>query len=105
MELSWLTSRQVESRRRVLIRYVRRSGKIWIRVFPDKAVTARPIETRIGAGKGRLDYYVAEIYPGTIIFEVCGISKLTTMQAIRVVASKLPVKIQIASKSIIIFIL
>lgn len=95
---SWMNSRQIESRRRVLTRYTRRSGKIWIRVFPDKAITARPRETRIGAGKGSLRYYTAVVYPGIIIFEICGISKSIAIQAIRVVASKLPVKIQIATK-------
>jgi len=100
IELSWLNSRQIESRRRVLIRYVRRRGTIWIRVFPDKAMTARPIETRIGAGKGRLRYYATEIYPGTIIFEICRISEFRIIQAMRVVISKLPIRIQITIKLI-----
>lgn len=94
----WLTSRQIESSRRILIRYVRRSGKLWIRVFPDIIVTRRPAETRIGSGKGTLDYWVAPIRPGKVLFEFCGISESTARQATNIVASKLRPKVRLINK-------
>ena len=98
LEVSWINSQQIESSRRTLSRYIRRVGKIWIRVFPDKVITRRPTETRMGTGKGRLKYYTTEMYPRTIIFEIYRISKIMVIQAIRVIVSKLPVKIQIIMK-------
>jgi large subunit ribosomal protein L16 len=95
---AWITSRQIESGRRVLVRYIRRSGKIWIRIFPDKIITKRPQETRIGSGKGRLRYWVAVVYQGTVIFELSGISRNTARQAIRIAASKLPIKAKFVLK-------
>ena len=99
-QIAWITSRQIEARRRVLTRYVRRSGKLWIRIFPDKIITKRPPETRIGSGKGRPEYWVAVVYPGTIIFELNGISISIAKQAIKIAASKLPVKAKIVLKSL-----
>lgn len=92
IEPGLLTSRQVEASRRVITRYVRRTGNLWIRVFPDKAITQRPSETRIGSGKGSLEYWVAPVRPGKIIFEIEGISKSIARHARRVAASKFPVK-------------
>jgi large subunit ribosomal protein L16 len=92
LQPKWITARQIESRRRVLTRYVRRTGKLWIRIFPDKYVTARPAETRIGSGKGNPEYWVTVIRPGSIIFEICGVSKPLAKTALRIAASKLPVK-------------
>lgn len=98
IQSTWITSRQIEASRRVLIRYVRRAGKLWIRIFPDKRITNRPAETRIGSGKGRPEYWVATVYPGTIIFELQGISENVVRQATRLVRSKLPVKVQLVTK-------
>jgi large subunit ribosomal protein L16 len=95
---AWITSRQIESGRRVLTRYVRRTGKLWIRIFPDKVITKRPAETRIGSGKGAPEYWVAVVYVGTILFELCGISESTARQAIKITASKIPVKVQFVKK-------
>lgn len=92
IESGLLTARQVEASRRVITRYVRRTGNLWIRVFPDKAITHRPSETRIGSGKGSLEYWVAPVRPGKIIFEIEGVGKNIARQAMYVAASKLPVK-------------
>jgi large subunit ribosomal protein L16 len=98
VQRSWLTSRQLEASRRVLTRYTRRGGKLWIRIFPDKRITRRPAETRMGSGKGRLDYWVALVYPGMIIFELRGVSETIVRQATRLVGSKLPIKVQFVIK-------
>jgi large subunit ribosomal protein L16 len=98
VQRAWLTSNQIEAGRRVLTRYTRRGGKLWIRVFPDKRITRRPAETRMGSGKGSLDYWVAVIYPGIIIFELRGVPESTVRQATRLVRSKLPVKVQFVIK-------
>jgi large subunit ribosomal protein L16 len=98
LQSRWITSRQIESRRRVVTRYVRRGGKLWIRVFPDKVVTQRPAETRIGSGKGNLEYWVAVVYPGTMLFELRGISNIRARQRMRVASSKLPNKVQFVVK-------
>jgi large subunit ribosomal protein L16 len=91
-QAAWVTSRQIESRRRVLTRYVRRSGKLWIRVFPDKMATRRPAETRIGSGKGNPEYWLAVVRPGRILFELSGIDETMARQAVRIAASKIPSK-------------
>jgi large subunit ribosomal protein L16 len=98
-QASRLSSRQIEASRRVLTRYVRRVGKLWVRVFPDKAITNRPSDTRIGSGKGNPEYWVAIIRPEIIIFEMYGISEPLARQATLVAASKLPVKVQFVAKS------
>jgi large subunit ribosomal protein L16 len=95
---AWITSRQIESGRRVLVRYIRRGGKLWIRIFPDKIITKRPRETRIGSGKGTLRYWVAVVYKGTMIFELSGIPRSLARQAIRITTSKLPVKAKFVAK-------
>ena len=73
LEPCWMTSRQIEAARRAIVRYVRRGGKVWIRVFPDKPVTAKPAETRMGSGKGSVDHWVAVIKPGRVLFEIAGV--------------------------------
>jgi large subunit ribosomal protein L16 len=103
LQPAWLTSRQIEARRRVLTRYVRRGGKLWIRIFPDKVITKRPAETRIGSGKGTPEYWVAVVHEGTILFELCGISESVARQAIKITASKIPVKVQFVKKCCLVF--
>ena len=87
----WLTSRQVESSRRVIIRYVRRVGNLWIRVFPDKMVTKRPTEIRIGSRKGNQEYWVSNVSLGTMLFELNDISEWIAKKAMQIVSSKLPI--------------
>ena len=94
----WMTSRQLETGRRVLIRYVRRRGKLWIRVFPDNFITIQPTETRIGSGKGSPEYWITVTQPGIILFELRGISFIKARQVIQIVASKLPRKVQLVAK-------
>lgn len=92
LEPCWITSRQIESGRRVLTRYVRRSGKLWIRIFPDKPVTMRPAGTRMGSGKGAPEYWVAVVHPGRILYEMKGIPESIARQALRIAAYKMPLK-------------
>ena len=91
LEPHWITSRQIEAARIALNRYMKREGKVWIRIFPDKPVTKKPAEVRIGKGKGSPEYWVAVIKPGTIIFEVDGVSEEIAKDAMRLAAQKLPV--------------
>jgi large subunit ribosomal protein L16 len=91
-ECSWITSRQIEASRRAMTRYIKRGGKIWIRVFPDKPVTARPAETRMGSGKGAPEYWVAVVKPGRIMFEIAGVTEEIAREAIRLAQFKLPIK-------------
>ncbi len=92
LEPCWLESRQIESARIALTRFMKRGGKVWIRVFPDKPITAKPAETRMGSGKGAVDHYVAVIKPGRIIFELGGVSEEIAKEAVRLAGHKLPVK-------------
>ncbi|WP_448570124.1 50S ribosomal protein L16 [Trichothermofontia sp.] len=92
LEPAWITSRQIEASRRAITRYVRRGGKIWIRVFPDKPVTLRPAETRMGSGKGNPEYWVAVVKPGRILFEIAGVSEAVAREAMRLASYKLPIK-------------
>lgn len=91
-EPTWLTSRQIEATRRTITRYVKRGGKLWIRVFPDKPITARPAETRMGSGKGAPEYWVAVVKPGHILFEISGVPQNTAKEAMRLASYKLPIK-------------
>lgn len=93
-EPCWMTSRQIEAARRAIVRYVRRGGKLWIRVFPDKPVTAKPAETRMGSGKGAVDHWVAVIKPGRVLFEIAGVTEDQAREAMRLAAHKLPIKTQ-----------
>lgn len=97
-EPSWLTSRQIEAARRAMTRYVRRGGKIWIRVFPDKPVTMRPAETRMGSGKGNPEFWVAVVKPGRILFEISGVPEETAREAMRLASFKLPFKTKFVAR-------
>jgi len=92
LEPGWITSRQIEAGRRAMSRYARRGGKLWIRVFPDKSITARAAETRMGAGKGAPDYWVAVVKPGKILYEMRGVSEAVARSSMRIAAYKIPVK-------------
>lgn len=92
LDRDWITARQIESARRAMTRYIKRGGQIWIRIFPDKAVTATPNETRMGGGKGDLDHFVAVVKPGAILFELGGVSESVAREAIRLAAQKLSVQ-------------
>jgi large subunit ribosomal protein L16 len=97
-ECGWLTSRQIEATRRTITRSIKRGGKLWITVFPDKPVTARAAESRMGSGKGAVDYWVAVIKPGTIMFELAGVPLDVASKAMRLAAYKLPVKTNFITK-------
>jgi len=98
LEPCWMSSRQIESARRAIVRYVRRGGKLWIRVFPDKPVTKRAAETRMGSGKGAVDHYVAVVKPGRILFELAGVPEDTAREAMRLAAHKLPIATQFVGR-------
>jgi large subunit ribosomal protein L16 len=98
MEPSWITSRQIEAARRAMTRQIRRGGKIWIRIFPDKPVTMRAAESRMGSGKGAVEYWVAVVKPGKILYELKGVPETVARVALRLAAAKLPVKTQILVK-------
>lgn len=92
IEPSWITSRQIESCRRAMNRYLKRGGKIWIRIFPDKPVTMRPAETRMGSGKGSPEFWVAVVKPGRIMFEIGGVPEAIARESMRLAHHKLPIK-------------
>jgi large subunit ribosomal protein L16 len=92
LEPAWITARQIEAARIAMTRYVRRGGKVWIRIFPDKPVTAKPAETRMGSGKGSPEYWVAVVKPGRILFEIGGIPEEVAREAMRLAAHKLPIR-------------
>ncbi|MFO7664165.1 MAG: 50S ribosomal protein L16 [Chloroflexota bacterium] len=98
LEAGWITSRQIEAIRRTIVRQMRRRGKYWIRVFPDKPVTAKPAETRMGKGKGSVDHWVAVVKPGRIIFEVSGVPDDIAQSALKSAGYKLPVRTQVVSR-------
>lgn len=99
LEPVWLTSRQIEAVRRTISRYTKRTGKIWIKVFPDKSITARAEESRMGSGKGAVDYWVVVIKPGNILFEIAGVTKEIAVQALKLASYKLPIKTKILIKN------
>ena len=98
LEPAWVSSRQIEAARRVITRYARKGGKIWIRVFPDKSVTARAAETRMGSGKGPVDHWVAVVKPGRVLFEMAGVPEDEAREALRLASAKLPVATKIVTK-------
>ena len=98
LEPVWLTSRQIEATRRSITRYVRKTGKIWIRIFPDKPITERAAESRMGSGKGAVDYWVAVIKPGAILFEINGLEKEQAYKVLKLASYKLPIKTKIVSR-------
>jgi large subunit ribosomal protein L16 len=98
LEPSWITARQIEAARTAVVRHVRRRGKYWIRIFPDKPVTAKPAETRMGKGKGEVDHWVAVVRPGRIIFELSGVSEEMAREAFRLASHKLPIDCQFVKR-------
>jgi large subunit ribosomal protein L16 len=99
LEPIWLTSRQIEAARRTMVRYIKRRGKIWIRVFPDKPFTKRAAETRMGSGKGPVEYWVAVVRPGRVLFEMGGITEGEAREALRLAAFKLPIKTKFVKRT------
>ena len=99
LESAWIKSNQIEAARIAMTRYVKRNGKVWIKIFPDKPVTAKPAETRMGSGKGALEYWVAVVKPGRVMFEIAGVPEETAKEALRLATHKLPVKCKIVSKA------
>lgn len=98
-EPAWITSNQIEAARIAMTRFTKRGGKVWIKVFPDKPVTAKPAETRMGSGKGALDHWVAVVKPGRVMFEIAGVSEDQAREALRLATHKLPVKCKIVSRA------
>ena len=98
LEPCWMTSRQIEAARRAIVRHVKRGGKLWIRVFPDKPVTSKPAETRMGGGKGAVDHWVAVVKPGRMIFEMSGVQEDQAREAMRLASHKLPIKTRFVSR-------
>ena len=98
-ESAWITSRQIEAARRAMVRHMRRRGKLWIRIFPDKSVTKRAAETRMGKGKGSVDHWVAVVKPGRVMFEIGGVPEEVARAAMNRAAYKLPVKCQIIERT------
>ena len=99
LEPAWIKSNQIEAARIAMTRYVKRNGKVWIKIFPDKPVTAKPAETRMGSGKGALEYWLAVVKPGRVMFEIAGVPEETAKEALRLATHKLPVKCKIVSKA------
>ena len=95
---AWVKSNQIEAARVAMTRYIKRGGKVWIKIFPDKPVTAKPAETRMGSGKGSTEYWVAVVNPGRGLFEIAGVSEEVAREALRLAMHKLPVKCKIASR-------
>lgn len=99
LEPAWITSRQIEAARIAITRHIKRGGRVWIRIFPDKPVTKKPAETRMGKGKGAPEFWIAVVKPGRILFEVEGVSKEIAQEAIRLASHKLPIKTKFVSRS------
>lgn len=99
LEPAWITNRQIEAARIAMTRYMKRGGKVWINIFPDKPVTQKPAETRMGSGKGSPEKWVAVVKPGRIMFEVAGVSEPVAREAMRLAAQKLPIKCKFVSRA------
>jgi len=98
MEPAWITNRQIESARIAINRYLRRDGKVWIRIFPDKPVTKKPAEVRMGSGKGNPEFWVAVVKPGRILFEIDGVPREKAVEAARLASHKLPIKVKFVTR-------
>ena len=98
LEPAWITSRQIEAARIAMTRYTKRGGKVWIKIFPDKPITEKPAETRMGSGKGSPEYWVAVVKPGRIMFEMAGVAEDVAREALRLAANKLPIKCKFVRK-------
>ena len=99
MEPCWIRSNQIEAARIAMTRHVKRGGKVWIKIFPDKPVTAKPAETRMGSGKGSLEYWVAVVKPGRVLFEISGVQEDVAREALRLATHKLPCKCKVVSRA------
>ncbi|MDD3367378.1 MAG: 50S ribosomal protein L16 [Lachnospiraceae bacterium] len=99
LEPCWIKSNQIEAARVAMTRYIKRGGQVWIKIFPDKPVTAKPAETRMGSGKGTLEYWVAVVKPGRVLFEISGVDDETCKEALRLATHKLPCRCKIVSKA------
>lgn len=99
MEPCWMTARQIEAARRAITHHVKRGGKVWIRIFPDKPVTRKPLETRMGSGKGAPDHWVAVVKPGRVLFEMSGVRELEAREAMRLASHKLPIDTRFVSRT------
>ena len=99
LEPAWITSNQIEAARIAMTRYIKRGGQVWIKIFPDKPVTEKPAETRMGSGKGAPEYWVAVVKPGRVMFEISGIDEATAKEAMRLAGHKLPIKTKFVKKS------
>ena len=99
LEPSWITSRQIEAARIAMTRYIKRGGQVWIKIFPDKPITAKPAETRMGSGKGSPEYWVAVVKPGRVMFEIKGVDEEVAREAMRLAAMKLPIKCKFVTKA------
>ena len=99
LEPAWIKSNQIEAARIAMTRYIKRGGKVWIKIFPDKPVTTKPAETRMGSGKGTLEYWVAVVKPGRVMFEIAGVAEEVAKEALRLETHKLPVKCKIVSRA------
>lgn len=99
LEPAWITSNQIEAARIAMTRYIRRGGQVWIKIFPDKPITEKPAETRMGSGKGSVDHWVAVVKPGKVLFEMNGVSEETAREAMRLAMHKLPIKCKFAAKA------
>ena len=98
LEPAWITSNQIEAARIAMTRYIKRSGQVWIKNFPDKPITEKPAETRMGSGKGSPEYWVSVVKPGRVMFEIAGIDEATAREALRLAGTKLPIKCKFVSK-------
>ncbi|ERL04501.1 50S ribosomal protein L16 [Mitsuokella sp. oral taxon 131] len=98
LEPAWITNRQIEAARIAMTRYIKRGGQVWIKIFPDKPVTAKPAETRMGSGKGSPEYWVAVVKPGRVLFEMDGVTKEIAFEAMRLAGHKLPIKTKFVTK-------
>ena len=99
VEPGWITSRQIEAARRAMTREIKRGGNVWIKIFPDKPITAKPAETRMGSGKGNLEYWVAVVKPGRVMFEISGVAEEVAKEALRLATHKLPCKCKVVSRA------
>ncbi len=99
VEPAWIKSNQIEAARVAMTRYIKRGGQVWIKIFPDKPVTTKPAETRMGSGKGTTEYWVSVVKPGRVMFEIAGVSEEVAREALRLASHKLPIKCKIASRA------
>lgn len=98
LEPCWMTARQIEAARRAIVRHMRRRGKYWVRIFPDKPITSKPAETRMGKGKGEVEYWAAVVRPGRVLFEIGGVPEDVAYDALRLAAHKLPIRTQVITR-------